>query len=245
MRSRLIAVGLGAALLVGLGPALAYAQDDPTEPTTAGGLPEGVGIGDFVYITGATVTPPDGGAPRTMDDYDAAVFVQSWLATAFFGGQGIVAEPPAATPVYRIDSEGSWNGEPGTVTSYLAIDGTTPYVAFPGLVVWQDPAQIPPAEQWFIAPDRVVDAFNGDAELLPTTGTDTATSIPGSADPDEDEEAAPAASDDDDSSFPVVPLVAGAAVLALVGGALWSRRRRGGDDGDTEERPEPVDSTTG
>ena len=182
MRVRTIAVLL-------LGPTIALtalalpasADEDHGSSTTSSTpvpSPEGVGIGDGIFLTGAVVTPPGDEPPRTLDAYDAAVFVQSWIASAYFGGEDFKREPPPPDlPVYRVDSTGEWGGSTaqGTVTVYYATDGTTAYIAFPGLAVWTDPAEAPPPSGWFSPPARVIDAFNGDAELEETYGTQSAT----------------------------------------------------------------------
>ena len=159
------------------------------------------------------------------------------LGTAATVRDASVAGPPDGVDVYRVDATGSWNGQEGTVTSYFATDGTTAYVSFPGLVVWTDPAQAPPPSQWFTPAAQAIAAFNGDAELEDTTGSQTATSIPGSNAPAETP-----TSDDDSSRSSTWLLVGGGAVVVLVGGVLWWRRRRGRDDEATPTEPEPADS---
>ncbi|MGQ0832865.1 MAG: hypothetical protein ACT4OV_14430 [Microthrixaceae bacterium] len=215
--ARLIALVV-TGLLVAAGPSAAQDDHDDGTSTTAP-APEGsVGIGDGIYLTKAVVVAPDG-TTRSLDARQAAVFVQSWLASAFFGGPEIVADPPSDLPVYRVDSTGIWGtGGQGTVSAYYATDGTTPYIGFPGMVVWSDPSEIPPPGQWFTAPTRVIDTFQGKGELQDTLGIDQDKRGPVTTGGD-----APAAADD---STPVwVAIVAGA--LAVVGGGwVWFRRRR-------------------
>src|ERR687897_3380269 len=106
MRARSMFLWLGVALTMLLALAQpAHAQEDdhsdeeqPTTPITG---PDGsIGIGDGIFLTGATITPVDGGEPRTLDAYQAAVFTQGFLAQAFFGPPDIKREPPADLPVY-------------------------------------------------------------------------------------------------------------------------------------------------
>ena len=232
MRVRRVALLAGtviAALTLASTPALAHDGEDDGhegETTTPTSFPEGIGINEGIFVSGAVVslTPAGSGEPRTMDEYDAAVFVQSWLGAAFFSNPAdAVKDPPAGLPIYRIDIAGTWNKEPGNVTAYYATDGTTPYIALPGLLVWNDPAQIPPPSQWFVPPLRVIDTFNGEGELIPTTGVEIATSVPTL--PDEEAVSSPNGDASTSSPAPWVWAV-GAGVLALGGGGAWLRRRR-------------------
>jgi hypothetical protein len=238
MRVRVMIAVLFSTALAGVlvaGPAAAHDGDDDHEVSTSVTPPieGGVGIGDEIYLTGATITSPTGEPVRTLDAYHAAAFVQSFLASAFFGGPEIVRDPPPELPVHRVDVTGSWAGEVGTVTVYYTADGATPFIAFPGIIAWTDPTDAPPPSSWFMPPARVIDAFNGEAELLDTTGTQMATvsstTAPAGASGDEAAGSAEAtgAGDEgsDSSSLPVLPL--GAALVVLVaGGAVWMRRRR-------------------
>jgi hypothetical protein len=200
------------------------AQEGETTTTTIP-VPDGaVPIGDGYSFTGATVTSPDG-TTREMDAYQAAVFVQSWLGQALFATDDIVKDPPPGLPVHRVDIEGQWgvSAPVGRVTVYFAVDGETPYVAFPqDQGVATDPSAPPPEPaDWFMPLPRVVDAFNGDAELIDTTGTQQATSTTTT------EEAAAGDGQDDDGS-PWIWVAAGAAVVAVVGGFLLLRTLRSG-----------------
>lgn len=236
MRVRTIALLLGLVMAgLALVPPVAAQDDDDHEgdtPTTSATLPDGVGIGDEIFLTGAVITPPDGAAPRTLDAYHAAVFVQSWLATAYFGGKEIVRDPPPDLPVYRVDITGSWVGTVGIQTVHYTDDGSTPYVAFPGLGPSPTMPDPPPEPSgWFAAFPRVIDAFNGEAELIETTGTQqaaaqqaAATSTTTSTTSDTTEEAASPGGGSDPSVVWIAAALAGAAVL--VGGGLWFRRRR-------------------
>lgn len=185
-------------------------EEDPTELTTPDGA---VGIGDGIFLTGATITSP-GEAPRSLDAYHAAVFVQSWLASAFFGTDH-AGDPPPELPVHRVDMTGTWTGTEGTVTVYYAVDGPTPYIAYgEGLVPRQQPFTPPPPSNWFKPPARVIEAFNGEADLIRTTGTQRASG-------ELDEQAASDGSDSDKWIW-----AAGAGLVAVIGGGFWLRRRR-------------------
>jgi hypothetical protein len=212
--------------LGGIGVPTAGAHEGPHKATDATTPDGAVGIGDGVFLSGGRITPPAGEAPRTLDAYHAAVFVQSWLAAAFYGGADIVRDPPPELPVYRVDSTGDWAGSTGTVTVYYATDGTTPYIAFPGLVVWTDESEVPAPSNWFVAPPRVIEAFNGTADLVPSLGVETATSVAttvpadGAAGP-----ASPADVAEDQTTNPWPWVLVGATALAAAAGALWLRRR--------------------
>lgn len=209
--------------VTGLSPASAH--EDPHEETEAT-TPEGaVGIGDGIFLTGGRITPPAGEAPRTMDAYHTAVFVQSWLATAFYGGSDILRDPPPDLPVHRVDSTGDWAGSTGSVTVYYATDGTTPYIAFPGLVIWTDESEVPAPANWFVAPPRVIDAFNGSADLVPSLGVETATSAPTTAVDAADDVDAPIDDPSSDSTNPWPWVLVGATALGSAAGAVSLRRR--------------------
>ena len=61
-------------------------------------------------FTGATITSPADPTPRSLNGYQAAVFVQSWLPEAMYGKPEL-RDPPADLPVYRVDLMGSWGGD--------------------------------------------------------------------------------------------------------------------------------------
>ena len=217
-----------AVVLIGA-PEMVGAQDDGSTNTTipvpegAVPIPEGaVPIGDNFSFTGATVISPDG-TTREMDAYQAAVFVQSWLGQAFFATEEIAKDPPPGLEVHRVDIEGSWAGPVGRMTVYFAADGDTPYIAFPQNqdVVTDPNAPAPEPADWFTPVPRVIDAFNGDAELIDTTGTQQATSTT-------TEEAAADSDGQDDDGSPWIWVAAGAAVVAVVGGFLLLRTLRSG-----------------
>ena len=246
-RSRLAAIGLVMASLLHGPQALAQdadGHDDTTSDTPTGTAPEGsVGIGDGIFLTGMVITPPDG-PPRTLDAEQAAAFTQAMLAQAYFGPPGIKKDPPADLPVSVVEISGQFLNDVGVLTVHYADDGTTPFVAFPGLVINPEPIDPPPApEGWFMAPPLVRDAFNGTAELAQTDGAASTTTAPPVT------EAAAASDDDSDSS--ALPIVAGiAALVVLAGGAVWlvRRRRTDGDapddgPGDAYDAPEEVSTT--
>lgn len=196
--------------------------------TTLAANPDGIKLDEGIFVTGAVVTPLAGGKPRVMVEYDAAVFVQSWMGSAYFCMECEQKDPPPELPVSRIDAAGSWAGELGNVTAYYATDGTTAYIAFAGLEAWTDPSAIPPPSSWFVPPVRVIDAFNGDAELIETQGTQLATSgpLPPDEGRDEGRDEAAAESNASRSSGPWPWVGAGAIAAAVVGGGLLLRRRR-------------------
>jgi hypothetical protein len=184
--------------------------------------PGAVAIGDGLSFTGATVLEPDA-EPRQLSAYQAAVFVQSWLATAYFGGAASLGDPPADLPVSRVDVTGMWPSKKfGTGVVYYASDGTSAWVSFPPD---QEPVDgpvtsAPEPSNWFRAPDRTVDAFAGTAELVDTFGTQE--TVPATT-----EAAAGDDGGDDSTAGPsaIWLLVAGAGVVVALGGVLLRRRR--------------------
>ena len=225
IRVRTIALVLSAftAGLLWMTPAGADDSDHAAEgevTTTPTSIPEGIGLDEGIFVSGAVVTPLSGGESRVMSEYEAAVFVQSWMGSAFFCLECEKTAPPPELPVFRIDAAGSWAGDLGNVTAYYATDGTTAYIAFAGIEAWTDPSAIPPPSSWFVPPARVIDAFNGDAELIETQGTQFATSVPVAP----DEEAV--GSNESRSSRPWLWVGAGAIAATVVGGGLLLRRRR-------------------
>jgi hypothetical protein len=243
MRARSMFLWLGVALTVLLPlaqPAQAqeddHSEDTPTVPVTG---PEGsVGIGDGIFLTGATITPVDGGEPRTLDAYQAAAFTQGFLAQAFFGPADIKQDPPADLPVYRVELAGDYAGDVGVMTVHYTDDGTKAYVAFPGLEVTPTPVDPPPEpSNWFVATKLTMDAFNGEGVVQESAGTQTTTTTTEQGSDDA------AASEDDDDS-PVVWIVAGVVAAAvLIGGGLWLRGRRQTEGpGEPDGTDEPVDA---
>ena len=213
-----------------LGASSVQAGDDhgDEEGTTSSSstIPEeGIGLDQGIFVSGATVTPLDGGESATMDEYHAATFMQAWIGAAFFSNPtDAVQDPPPDLPVFRVDFEGTWQNNPGNITAYYATDGTKAWIGFPGLVVWTDPSQIPPPSNWFTPPERTIDAFNGDAELQETTGMYLATSIPTTP---EEAAADPGGGSTEETDFPWLWVVVGAVVALGLAGAFALRRRAG------------------
>jgi len=207
-----------AAAAVALAPS-ASASETQTSTT----LPAGTGIGDGLYFTSAVISTPGDPAPRTLDAYHAAVFVQSWMGEAFFGKPQF-QDPPAGLPVYQVDVTGTWGEVAGTgvQTVYYASDGTTAWLSYPqGQVVTATQASPPPPEKWFIAPARTIEAFNGTATLIDTAGVVQATTP---------RTAPPAASDSGGSGSGLkYGLIIALVVLVLGGGMMLYRRRRSSD----------------
>ncbi len=217
-------------LLAVAAPARAQDSSDPEKgctSTASGGLPDTVGIGNGFFIAEATITPPNGAAVRTLDACAAAVFVQSWLARATYGPEDMLRDPPPEAPVYRVDVKADWNGMVGYLTVYYAEADGTPFIAWnQEQGIPPEPADPPPApDPWFTGLPRVIDAFNGDAELIETQGVIDATSTtttPGAA----TTENTNGATDDGSGSGSPWVWVAGAAAVVVVGGGLVLRRRR-------------------
>jgi hypothetical protein len=234
-RVRTIAVLVGLVATTFLGSARAAAQeddhsDDETTTTVCGSsLPGAVGIGDRLWLTGATVIPPDGGAPTELDAYQAAVFTQSWIGLSFVPNPEIAQDPPPDSPITRVDLEGEWAGQPGTVTVYYTIDGEQPYIGFPGLIVrTPEYPDAPEPSNWFGAPALVAETITGEGELQETTGTQTAECRdPADATDGAGEEEAAGSGDDSGSDLPWATIAVGLAVV-LIGGGLWMRSRRTG-----------------
>lgn len=225
-------IGLFVAVLVA--PAHAQDTDEPTIPRDAFPEQGPVPIGDGYAFTGAVVTPPDGGPVRTLDAYEAAVFVQSWLAQALFGNEDSLKDPPPDLPVHRVDIEGDWVAGVGRITVYFATDGTTPYIAFPQTqTVVTDPSAPPPEPaDWFTGRERIIDAFNGEAELIETTGTQQITSpttTPGSEE---------ASADERSNGLPPWVWGIGVAVAVIVAGLLLRWRRRSSRSSEPIDEPE-------
>lgn len=220
----LLLVFLGTALVPGMPASAQDGEPDRQSTTTITAVPippNAVGIGDGLSFSGAVVMTP-GETPRELDAYQAATFVQAWLATAYFGGQDSLEDPPPELPVSRVDVTGTWaTRRTGTGSVFVATNGTTIWISWPQTQEIVDGAVTSPPEptDWFRAPDRTIEAFNGTAELIETFGTNEATSSTTTP-----EEAAAGGSGGSSSSW-AWP-VAGAAVVALVGGGLWFRRRR-------------------
>jgi LPXTG-motif cell wall-anchored protein len=204
-------------MLLVLGLAFAPNAAAQTNPTTT--APEAaVDIGGGNRFTSAVITTPGEPAPRTFSAYQAATFVQSWLAYALFGQKPTVQDPPPTLPVSRVDVRGQWGDgtTPGTVTVYYASDGTTAWISFPDQDASPEPYTPPPPSHWFVAPPRVIQAFNGTATLADTLGTETATQQP---------KVGERPSGSGGSMVPWLVLLGGTLVVA-VGAVFFIRRRR-------------------
>jgi len=153
-----------------LAPTAAAHDDDPSSTTTIVGS---VAIGSGYAFTGAVIRNADGSVERTLNAYQAAVFVQSWLGDAFFGTPNL-QDPPPTLPVYRVDVTGTWGQLSGALTVYYASDGSTAWLSFPqDQIPTANPTNPPPPTSWFVPPTRVIAAFNGTAKLQGTYGTDS------------------------------------------------------------------------
>jgi hypothetical protein len=202
------------------------AQTPATAPTTTT-LPGSTAIDRNFAFTGATVTSPADPTPRSLNGYQTAVFVQSWLPLAYFGKPEL-RDPPADVPVYRLDIMGSWGGDQpqiGYQTVYYASDGTDAFVSYPqNQAVSPTPTEPPPPPTiWFVPPPRTIDAFNGTATLIETGGTQQART-PRTA-------PTPTGSGSSSTSTPWVlyGLLVAAAAVIVVGVVIFFRRRRDSD----------------
>jgi len=214
---------------VALGPA-ALAQSAPPDdsPTT---IPRGaVTIGDGFAFTAGVVNPLPSGPTRTMNAYQTAVFVQSWLADAFFG-HPTAQDPPPTAPVFRVDVTGLWGDSTGTLAIYYASDGTTAWISFPQD---QSPASAPPtpppATNWFVGAPAVIPAFQGTGKLVTTT---TSTIENAGISIRSSDLVAPKASDHRIYWFAIAAVLV---VLAAVSVARERMRRRRKDDEATAVR---------
>jgi hypothetical protein len=126
-----------------------------------------VAISPGFAFTGADVF--SAGSPkvaRHLDAYKTAVFVQSFFGAAV-ATKVQHQRPPAGARAYRVDVTGTWNGgnDLSTRSIFYATDGTHAWIA-------PAPASTPLAKvDFWVAPDRVVSAFEGRATLVPTAGT--------------------------------------------------------------------------
>jgi hypothetical protein len=224
----LVGIALGAAVFAP--PAHAGSDAAPTTtPTTAAPVttatPPGVGIGDGYYFTGAVITTP-GAANRTLNAYQAATFVQSWLGEAVWG-QPTMQNPPADLPVSQVDISGEWAaGGVGVLTVYFVSDGNGhSWINFPQNQVPTTATTTPPApEKWWIPPPHAIDAFNGTGKLEETLGTYTATSVttptPATG------SAASSSSGSSGSSNLWIWAVVGSIGIVLIGAGIVIRSRR-------------------
>jgi hypothetical protein len=202
------------------------AQTETTQPSTV--PPGATAIDRNFWFTGATISSASDPTPRSLNDYQTAVFVQSWLPTAIFSTPE-KQDPPSTLPVYRVDIMGSWGGDQpqaGNQTVYYASDGTTGWMSYPqGQEVTSTPsATPPPPSNWFVVPQRTVDAFNGKGTLVDTAGTAEANTPRTRATSDG------SGSGSSSRSWVAYALVIGAAIVIIGGGVMFFRRRRSPDD---------------
>jgi hypothetical protein len=232
MRKRLVALLLIVLGLVLIPSTIALAQTDSSTPGSSTSTtavppisipPDGVDIGGGNKTTGAVITVNgDASSSRTLNAYQAAVFLQAWLPYALVAQNPVLEDPPAQLPVYRVDLTGTWgNGGPtGAVAVYYASDGTKAWISFPNdQPPAPEPISPPPPSHWFVAPQRTIDAFNGTATLVETQGVNAATAStlpPGEA---------KTSSGSSSSTAIWVALLVGLVIVLLVGGFIMRRRR--------------------
>jgi len=202
------------------------AQTPTTLPPTSTSVPKSTAIDSGLAFTGATITSPSDPTPRSLDDYQTAVFMQSWLGEAVFGKPEF-QDPPADLPVYRVEvSQLVQRGQqPQVVKSsvYIASDGTTAYISVPREATTAPPPPAPALGTWWIAPPRTLDAFNGKGTLVNTAAVQQANSPRTPVSPDN-----PSTSSSS-TSWLTYALVIGAAVVLIGGGVMFFRRRRSSD----------------
>ena len=129
-----------------------------------------VPIGGGLAFTGATVTGPlPSGATRTLDAYQTAVFVQSWLPAAIYGRTPVHSPPPPGARRYRVDTTGTWDGAeapPTTRAVFYATDGRAGEKA---LQMVQDICAVAePGKTYLGKVVRIVD-FGAFVEIFPGT----------------------------------------------------------------------------
>jgi hypothetical protein len=214
----LVAASCGCALLiVSLAGAATAVPNDSTTTTLV------TISGDFAF-SGAVITGPGLSKPRTLNAYQSAVYMQSWLGGLYSGAPVTHQNPPAALPVYEVDVTGNWGGTIETRSTFYASDGHRVWIAFPSLPpITKTPGTHPAVIRgWFVALPRVRQAFAGTAKLVETGGTQsvptstTTTTAPVSAD---------ARSGGSDIGLGIAIALAAAAVA---GGTLWLVRRNTG-----------------
>jgi hypothetical protein len=213
----LFAVSCGFALLVVPMAGSATAAPNDTTTTTLVTI-----SGDFAF-SGAVITGPGLSKPRTLNAYQSAVYMQSWLGSLYSGVPVTRRNPPPALPVYEVDVTGNWGGSVETRSTFYASDGRRVWIAFPSLApITSTPGTRPNVIRgWFVALPRVRQAFAGTAKLVETGGTQSATTTtttPGSA-------RTHRASSDRGVGL-AIGLATGAAALAGIG--VWLVRRRAG-----------------
>jgi hypothetical protein len=203
-------------------PATGQDDDHPEEgtPTTATTLPGAVGIGDNLSFLGGEVLDAAGQTVRTYDAKQAAVFVQSWLASLF--GDPEIQVPPADATRYTVRINGTWVSATGYQTIHYAEQGEQAWVSWPqGQIATTSPTTVPAPEEWFVPPPKALEAFQGRGDLANTLGVFQATSVPGQQATGD----TPSESESDNDAILWIAIAA-AAVVVLVGGGLLLRRRR-------------------
>jgi hypothetical protein len=194
-------------------------------PPTSSTTPPSVAISGNYAFSGAVITGPGLAKPRTLNAYQSAVYVQSWLGGLYSGAPVVHHNPPAGLGVFEVDVTGNWGGSIETRETFYASDGHRVWVAFPAL----DPISSTPGTRpavitgWFVALPRVRQAFAGTAKLVPTGGTQQAsTTVPRTT-------TVPAGSTTTGSAPSTGLWIAILLALAvLVAAAYWIRSRRRG-----------------
>lgn len=206
----LVAVaGLGAASPVPVLSAVRAGAAVTTTTIAPVEIPNGMTIG------GAVITAPNT-ATRRLDAYQAATFVQSWIASLFLPAKHEAI--PAGVTAYRVDVTGNWGGGTDLESRpvFYASDGTTAWLATP------DPATVPPTGapkklDFFVVSPRAIQGFAGTLKMVPVGGTDTSTTTPTAVVHDANK---------DSGGGSAWPWIAGVVGVGLIAGSLGWRRSR-------------------
>lgn len=178
MRPGLSLVACCVALSFGIAVGAAAAAPNDSTTTTL------VSISGHFAFSGAVITGPGLSKPRTLNAYQSAVYMQSWLGSLYSGARVTHQKPPDALPVYEVDVTGNWGGSIETRSSFYASDGRRVWIAFPAVAPLTSTPGTRPAviRGWFVALPRVKHAFEGTAKLVETGGTQsTTTTLPAPA----------------------------------------------------------------
>jgi hypothetical protein len=232
IRLLLLVLGLVAAGLAYAPNAIASSAQTPsTAPApTSTTLPKSTAIDSDHAYTGAVITSSSDPTPRSLNDYQTAVFMQSWLGEAVFGKPEF-RDPPADQPVYRVDVsllQGQSSTQPVKTTVFYASDGTDAFLSVPkGQDVNNPTAEPPPPTSgtWWVAPQRTMDAFNGKGTLVNTAGVVQGTTPRTPSTPQ-----TPDSSSSSSTPWVLYALVIAGAILIIGGSVSFFRRRRGPDD---------------
>jgi hypothetical protein len=142
--------------------------------------------------------------------------VQAWLPAQLYG-QLTQENPPRSRPLFTVQVDDRISGAPEHLIAYYVSDGHNAWVSMPmqnlggGAVVNK--------RTWFLAPPRTIAAFEGKLARVPTAGTETTTTIFGTA------AAKPATSKHSSSHAQVWIALLVVALLGLAGfGAVRARR---------------------